>query len=168
MGLSSTADFCLSRNLYFEGGSASHYCASSRLWRILSTAVVMNQTLSSNAETPVSASEVVKESIPNSAQPIAHLRVLAQQDLEQTDYPIYPGALSVGVYIVFVCLFVCNYSTTSPSLVSQTFRWGWSLRGGRKERLVAHVDIHVVLEFEKVTRFQSLHHVSRACKVVVV
>ncbi len=62
------------------------------------------------------------------------------------------------------CSLVASNATVRTSLASQTFRWG--------ERLVTHVNIHVVLEFEQFQKksraFQSLHHMSRACKVVVV
>ena len=32
------------------------------------------------------------ESIPIDAQPVGYLRIMAQQELEQTDYPVYEGA----------------------------------------------------------------------------
>ena len=51
----------------------------------------MDQTLSKNGETPA-GSEETRGGVPINAHPVAHLCVIAQGNLEETNYPIYPGA----------------------------------------------------------------------------
>ena len=55
----------------------------------------MDQTMSRSPNAGGDPNTSGEGHVPINALPVAHLRILAQQELEQTDYPIYEGMCPV-------------------------------------------------------------------------